>query len=183
MSDNKNQLIILTAIGPKDRPGIIASLTRAVYDAGGNLDDATMTRLHGAFATMIAARVGQAALPSLRDRLSVVAKELDLHIAIEAIDETDRATGDHRCGPDHIISVYGADHPGIVHHVASMLHSHNVNITDLETRLTGDEGEPIYVMMVETSGGNWDDLPHQLAELGKELGVDVSFSEIDEETL
>jgi len=177
-----DQLIILTAIGPKDRPGIVAALTRAVLDCGGNLDDATMTRLHGAFATMIAARVEAERVPKLRERLGAVATNLELNVVVEALAEEDVA-GRHSAGPDHIITVYGADHPGIVHHVALLLEKFGANITDLETRLTGEGTRPIYVMMVETSGGDWDGLPHALGQLGKEMVVDVSFSNIEEETL
>jgi glycine cleavage system regulatory protein len=42
-----NPIIVITAVG-RDQPGIIAALARAVYDLGGNLDDATMTRMRGA---------------------------------------------------------------------------------------------------------------------------------------
>ena len=177
-----NRLIILTAIGPKDRPGIVAALTGAVLECGGNLDDATMTRLHGAFSTMIAARVAEDDLPKLRNLLDSAANRLGLNVSVEAIDE-DGETEARQERPDHIITVYGADHPGIVHHVASLLQEHGVNITDLETRLTRDGERPIYVMMVETSGGDWTALPEALAALGKRLQVDVSFSDIDEETL
>ena len=54
-----SQIVIVTAIGARDKPGIVAALTEAVYEVGGSLDDATMTRLHGAFATMLAAAMGE----------------------------------------------------------------------------------------------------------------------------
>ena len=178
------KLIILTAVGPKDRPGIIAALSLAVLQAGGNLDDATMTRLHGAFATMIAARIDEGAIEPLHHRLDGLSRDLDLHIVLDQLDGTAAEGPANRVsGPDHMITVYGADHPGIVHHVAALLEQHHANITDLETRLTNESGEPLYVMMVETSGGDWGNLPHALAEMGRTLAVDVSFSVIDEETL
>ncbi len=177
------KLIILTAVGPRDRPGIIAALSLAVLQAGGNLDDATMTRLHGAFATMIAARIDEDSIESLHDRLDGLSRDLDLHIVLDQLDGAADGAASFIGGPDHIITVYGADHPGIVHHVAALLEQHQTNITDLETRLTNESGEPIYVMMVETSGGDWSNLPHALAEMGRTLAVDVSFSVIDQETL
>ena len=51
-----SEIVVITAVG-QDRPGIIAALAGAVYDLGGNLDDATMTRLHGAFAAMLSAKL------------------------------------------------------------------------------------------------------------------------------
>ena len=55
-SENTETVVVVTAVG-RDQPGIIAALAKAVFDLGGNLDDATMTRLHGAFSTMVAARL------------------------------------------------------------------------------------------------------------------------------
>lgn len=179
-----NDLIILTAIGARDRPGIIAALTGAVLELGGNLDDATMTRLHGAFATMIAARIDRAQLPAMRGKLDKIGAELELHVALEILD--DGADSGPAAEPaDHIITVYGVDHPGIVHHVAKLLQAQGANITDLKTRLSAGPGAggAIYVMMVETAGGNWDDLPGSLLEFGRAQNVDVSYSVIDEETL
>ena len=46
-----------------------------------------------------------------------------------------------------MITVYGADHPGIVHAVSAALAERGVNITDLETRLAGAADSPLYVMM------------------------------------
>ena len=48
------QVVVITAVG-QDRPGIVAALAKAMFDIGANLDDATMTRLHDAFATMVSA--------------------------------------------------------------------------------------------------------------------------------
>lgn len=171
-------MVILTAIGHRDRPGIVAALTAAILDAEGNLDDATMTRLHGAFATMIAARVPASRLDLLNQRLQAEAPGLGLNITIEQIPEDNIAVE-----PDHMITVYGADHPGIVHSVAEMLAQNNVNILDLNTRLSGAAASPVYVMMVETSGGDWLTLPERLQDLGHLLNVEVSFTEIASDTL
>ncbi len=176
------ELIIITAIGSQDRPGIIASLTGTILDEGGNLDDATMTRLHGAFATMIAAKIDNEKIKSLKNSLSILAAKLDLHISTDLISPKNQESVDI---PDHIITVYGADHPGIVHNVAKLLQSAGANITDLKTRLTGDStpNEALYVMMIETSGGDWTTLPDLLKKFGDEQSVVVSYSILDEETL
>ena len=50
------------------------------------------------------------------------------------------------------MSVYGVDHPGIVHAVSRRLAERGVSITDLETRLVGGaDGEPVYAMMLEVA--------------------------------
>jgi glycine cleavage system transcriptional repressor len=43
---------ILTAFG-KDRPGVVADVSRIIYEIGGNLEDSTMTRLLDEFAIIL----------------------------------------------------------------------------------------------------------------------------------
>jgi predicted amino acid-binding ACT domain protein len=52
-------------------------------------------------------------------------------------------------GQPHIISVYGADRPGIVYMVTKELAGRKVNITDLNTQVVGSKDRPVYVMVLE----------------------------------
>ena len=174
-----SQIVIITAIGAEDKPGIVAALTGAVYETEGNLDDATMTRLHGAFATMLAARFeDDQSVPILRAKLDTVAERLGLHIRVEPIPDARRPDA-----PDHLITVYGADKAGIVHAIAALLSELGVNITDLDTRVAGAPGKAVYVMLLETSGGDWNALPARLAGVAVRLGFEVSHREIESEAL
>ena len=42
-----------------------------------------------------------------------------------------------------MITVHGAEHPGIVHAVASILAERGGNSTDLQTKLTGEGDKPL----------------------------------------
>ncbi len=75
--------------------------------------------------------------------------ELDLEaIAVNRVDDLGVAAA----RPSHVITVYGADHPGIVHAVSAALAERGVNITGLETRLAGADDSPLYVM-IDRGGG------------------------------
>jgi glycine cleavage system transcriptional repressor len=173
--------VIITAIGAKDRPGIIAGLTKAVYEAGGNLDDATMTRLRGAFANMLSATLpDRDALTRVTELLGEIAPALGIRYTVyEMPDENE----DDEEVADHMISVYGADRPGLVHGVSQALSEGGANILALDNRMAGDADHPIYVMLLETSGGDWSALPDKLNAASRELGVDISVREIDSEAL
>jgi glycine cleavage system transcriptional repressor len=174
-----SQMVMITAIGPRDRPGIISALTGAVYASGGNLDDATMTRLHGAFANMLSARLeDEESVSALKDKLTVVGKNLELTITVDLIP-------DHHADevPDHQINVYGADKPGIVFEVTKLLAELGVNITDLDTRLAGSPGKVMYVMLLETAGGDWSIIPQRLSEVALKLGVELNNRKIESEAL
>ncbi len=72
------------------------------------------------------------------------------------------------------VSVYGADHPGIVHGVASLLAERSVNIVDLSTRVIGTPEDPVYTMLLQVTlppGGDPQALEGDLAAKAAELGV------------
>ena len=85
----------------------------------------------------------------------------------------------------HIVTVYGADHPGIVHAVSSALAERGVSITGLETKLAGGEGSPIYVMLMELAAGDGDpeELGKELQAIGEREGLDVSLRELAADAL
>lgn len=171
------QIVVVTAVG-RDQPGIIAALTGAVYDLGGNLDDATMTRLHGAFATMLSVRVpGAKTVEGVRGALAPVAERLGLTVTVQAV-----ADAHADAPPDCLLTVYGADRPGIVYPITRRLGERGVNITDMDTRVAGTEASPVYVMLLEAVAGGVD-LANDLAELRRELGVDITLRALDSEAL
>ncbi|MHB1397159.1 MAG: ACT domain-containing protein [Trichloromonadaceae bacterium] len=80
-----------------------------------------------------------------------------------------------------MISVYGADKPGIVYQVTKELGERHVNITDLNTKLIGTEARPVYVMMIEALlPDNLDagDLATVMNGLKQELQVDITVRNI-----
>ena len=86
--------------------------------------------------------------------------------------------------PTHVLSVYGSDHPGIVHSVTAALAERGVNITDLETRVTGGD-EPLYAMIMEVALGEAEaaGIEEALREVAGREQVEVSLRPIDSDAL
>ncbi len=171
------QIVVITAVG-RDGPGIIAALAKAVFDLGGNLDDASMTRLHGAFAAMVAARLPEeVSEDAVRDALKPLALDMGLTVTVQSVPDAHAETP-----PDTLLTVYGADKPGIVYRVAAALAELGVNITDMDTRLTGTEDVPVYIMLLEAVVGEVD-LAAMTTLLAATLGVEISTQALDTEAL
>lgn len=174
--------LAVTAIG-RDRPGIVAAVTGALLDLGGNVEDSQMSILGGHFAVMLLVEVPDSTQrDQVVERLGEVAQEHEL----EAISVAEVAGGRTRpTPPSHVLSVYGADRPGIVHAVASALAEVGVNITDLETKLTGTEEAPVYVMVLEVALGDAvpENVETALKLAGGEAGVEISLRELDTDPL
>lgn len=173
--------LAVTAIG-SDRPGIVAAIAGALLEVGGNVEDSQMSILGGHFAVMLLVRVPDATdRDAVLGRLGSVAEELEL----EAVSVAEVGAGATHEAPTHVISVYGADRPGIVHSIATALAAQGVNITDLETKLAGSSEAPVYVMVVEASLGGADPVKvgEALSQVGGEAGIEVSIRDLDVETL
>ena len=180
---------IVTALG-KDRPGIVAGVTQALYRLGCNLEDSAMTRLGGEFAIMLLfsgpARVTQDALrsafASLEQRLKLV-----LHLKPLSGGATQALL---KRGAAYLVSVYGADRPGIVFRVADLLARAGINITNVETHrspsTSGRTRPPLYLLLLEVelpTSLSVARLEHQLKALAKKLAVEVSLRPAEADVL
>lgn len=137
---------VLTVIG-MDKPGILASVSRVLFDAGCNVEDSSMTMVRGAFAMLMVIAVPEAASPETI-REAIVAEVPDVNVFIRPATEQQSA-GAVPKGKEFVVSVYGSDRPGIVHCVSRALADLGVNITDLKTKVIGDPERPVYVMVME----------------------------------
>ncbi len=173
----------LTAIG-EDRPGIVSAVTEPLARLGCNLEDSSSCILRGHFAVMLILSapdpLGAAAIASevmrYTDPLGVIVTVRPLRE--EAITAS--------AVPSHLLSVYGADRPGIVHGVTQLLSEHAINITELNTRLVGREAAPVYAMLMELAIPDESlvaGIEADLRGLAARLAVDVSLRPLDTEAL
>lgn len=164
---------MLTVVG-RDRPGIVAGLTEALYRGGANLGEASMARLGGNFTVMVMAETdaGEAGVKAL---VEPFAKGMDLHVHVDAIE----GRLHEHLEPNVRIVVHGADRPGIVAQVTGALAGAGFNILDLETDVGGSGKQPIYVMIIDGHAqGGAGALEAVLAPV-RAAGVEVRITAID----
>lgn len=147
---------------------------------GINVEDSQMSILRGHFAmVLILAAPDGVELPSLRRDLDDVGRLLRLEAVV--VNEVADAVAE-RSEPTHSITVYGADHPGIVHAVSTALAEADVNVTGMTTRLVGEE-EAIYVMVLEVAAPDHIEPEAVLTPVGEEQSVEISTRPLDAATL
>ena len=172
----------MTAIG-RDRPGIVAAISGALLELEGNIEDSQMSILRGHFAVVLLVKLPESlGADDLDRRLERVRDDLALEaIAVKAVDDLDVAAE----RPSHVITVYGADHPGIVSAVSAALAERSVNITGLETRLAGPSESPLYVMIIEAALGesSEEEVRAALREVAEDAVVEVAVRELEAEAL
>jgi glycine cleavage system transcriptional repressor len=167
-----------------DRPGIVASVTGVLFQTGCNLKDCSMTVLSGHFAMMMLVEGPDDLAPeSLEAELGKSEACAELTVAVRPAGEGASIVVE---GEPYIVSVYGSDHPGIMHRMATVLADHSVNITDVNTRVIGGDEEPVYAMLLEvTLPRSLDpvELDGALQAAAAEVGVDASLHPADADVL
>src|SRR5688572_7300924 len=113
-------MIIITAVG-SDRPGMTHAVADVLARAGCNIEDTTMTRLGGEFAMiLVVAPPPDLSVAELAQRLTPLDASHGLFINCKEFEEAalpQTVQDAQRC----ILSVYGADQPGLVAHISGVL--------------------------------------------------------------
>ncbi|MCS7262285.1 MAG: ACT domain-containing protein [Aquificaceae bacterium] len=162
----------------KDRPGIVARVSKVLYEMGLNLEESSMTRLRDEFTIMlIVSSCRDISSEELLANLREVSQELGLFLMCKEVEERECP----RMGALYRLVVFGSDKPGIVYAVSSKLASLGFNISDLRTEKAGG----LYVMVLQAEGREEMEqvLREGLEEIKHSVGVDISLEREEEERL
>lgn len=169
------QHFALTIIG-RDRSGIVSQVTEILFKQGFNIADSSCSILGGQFSMiLIISNPKYSDKDQFTDAFAPL-EESNLSVYIRTL----KPGGEKRPeleGELCMISVYGSDKPGIVYQVAKELGDRQINITDLNTKLIGEESRPVYVMMIEAllpEGVEIETVESWMVELKQKLQVDIS---------
>jgi len=171
--------IALTAIG-RDKPGIVATVTKALFDHSCNIEDSSMTILQDEFSMILITKApADIDIETLQYDLKVAGAKVGLTINIK---EMTTEPSHVAFAPTHILSVTGADKSGIVFRTSELLSQWEVNITDLSTKILRIKDKDVYIMMMEVflpGGLDCASFDERLDTLAKALGVEISLKEIE----
>jgi glycine cleavage system transcriptional repressor len=171
--------LIVTAVGP-DRPGLVADITRHVFEVGASLADSRMVNLRGHFALLALIEGTSEALASLRRKLESDGAGMGLRLEMyEAAVSPSRAPG----GVPYRLKVYSNDQPGIAARVTALLRQHSVNVEELETRIDSAPfaGTPLFVLegvVTLPQGTSARKMRGELEALGEKIGCDIDLDAI-----
>lgn len=172
--------VVLTGVG-RDRVGIVAELAQLLYELGCNLLDSSMTLLRGEFALILMVELNATTtIADLETKLTTIENQLGMKIHVRELSPEELQEPESEQNA-FIVSVYGADKPGIVAHITRALAHRSLNITDVQTKSTGGASK-IFVMILEVTGPaamTATALQQDLKAIASELNVDVSVQSLD----
>jgi len=169
----------LISLFGKDRPGIVAEVSKVLYQLNLNIEDSSMTRLKGEFTIMlIVSSPTERNEEDILSALEEVKDKLGLWVACKRLQDDWQEERERK--EIYRIVVSGADKPGIVYNVSKLLSEKGINISDLRTEKRGG----LYLMFIE--GESDEDLSEELRQdlerLRHQLSIDISV-ERDEEVI
>ena len=170
---------IMTAFG-SDRPGIVADVTRLLFENGCNLEDNSMTLLADEFTLIL---LFSCADSSVEERLLQECRRLERDKGISAFIRPLKARQDAATAGvvPCVLHVEGLDQAGIVFKVSQYLADKNVNIIDLNSKVkeSPESGTALYLMDIDVrvpKSLSFDQLEAGLASVADELHVDINLT-------
>lgn len=166
--------LVVTAIG-QDKRGTVEKITDVVVAHQANIEESKMARLGGEFAVIM--------LLSLSDEnQDKIIKGFET-VQTQGLTITCRTTDFSRLQKfvgyvPYEISVIGADHEGIVNHIARYLASEQINIEEMDTTVSHapNTGTPLFAMSARVQAPpqlSLGQLRKKLADVGEALDVDI----------
>jgi len=162
---------VISVIG-EDRVGIVSKVTQFLFKKGFNIVDIEQSVIHSQFTMVLLIQPLHVRfqLSRLRTGLSRLAKELRMSITLTPLDEFKGLRLAETKKP-YILTILGADRPGVVATFSSALASHHCNIERIKMIARGEFlAMEIWIDLRET---NFSSLRTDLTEVAKKVGMDI----------
>ena len=170
---------IMTAFG-KDRTGIVADVTRLLFDSDCNLEDTSMSMLADEFTLSLLFSCNN---PKIEELLAKDCRRLELDKGISAFvrplkeQQQKLQKGFKTC----TLHIEGLDQAGIVYKTSQFLADHQLNIIQLNSTAMAspESGATIYSMDIHILVPEeiaLDQIEDELSEVADQLHVDILMS-------
>ena len=169
--------IIISVLG-KDRPGIIAAVTKVLFEEDFNIEDVSQTILQNQFSGIFIATGPDSITPAgLCKHLERSTSHLDLHFHVRELGSNVVEWTTCDCEP-FVITTRGPDRKGLVASVTALLAAHNVNVTQLQAAFRGgdDPDKNVMIYMVDIPLDiDQKGLRQALQDKGRELDLQINI--------
>ena len=162
---------VISVIG-EDRVGIVSKVTQFLFEKGFNIIDIEQTVIHSEFTMVLLIQLLHVRfqLSRLRTGLSLLAKELSMNITITPLHEFKGLRLAETKKP-YVLTILGADRPGIVAAFSSTLAKHHCNIERIKMIARGEL--LAMEMWIDLRKANFNLLRTDLTTVAKKVGMDI----------
>jgi len=169
--------VIISVIGP-DRPGIIAAVTKTLFEHDCNIENVSQTLLQDQFSGIFIASMARGTtIARLRGCLQDALKPLDLHVLLKPLNTRPPDPQLKRCEP-FVITTRGPDRKGLVAGITEVIAGHRANVTNLQALFKGglDPNDNIMIYEVDVpASADQQALEADLRKRATELGLEINI--------
>ena len=169
--------VVISVLGT-DQPGIVAAVTRVLYENKCNIEDVSQTILQTEFAGIFIASTPNEFQPSeLQKKLQERLKSFGAGVLLRPLDATANVSASE-AGEPFVVTTNGSDRLGLVAGIAEVMARFGVNITSLKAVFRGGDDPHRNTMIYEV------DVPLEidqqafrksLRKKAADLGLDLSI--------
>ncbi|BBO80330.1 glycine cleavage system protein R [Desulfosarcina ovata] len=171
------QKMIISVLG-KDRPGIIAAVTRILFELDCNIENVSQTILQNEFSGIFIVSVSDALTDAdLHRQLDQGLSPMSLHVYEKRITDTDDTVTSVNSEP-FVVTTKGPDRKGLVAAITGVLAAHQVNVSNLQAVFKGGDDPNANIMIYEVdipADADQQVLRQQLHEKANALDLDISI--------
>ncbi len=173
--------VIISVLGI-DCPGIIATVSRFLYENDSNIENVSQTSLQSEFAGIFIATVpATVPIPEIEQKLADTVEPMGLQVHVKPV-EPRHQKKTAAVAESFVITTRGPDQKGLVARITAIIARYEVNITNCQAVFKGGKDPNDNIMIYEV------DIPPQadqsalfrdLREKGAELSLQVSIQHRD----
>ena len=168
---------ILSVLG-QDRPGIVAAISKILFQQNCNIENISQTSLQSEFAGIfIVAIPAEISLETLKNSLIDELQRLDMHVQIKPLQPQDPGRSFAKF-ESFVITTKGPDRKGLVAGITEVIADHGANITNLQAVFKGgkEPGDNIMIYEVDVPiHVEQKILDQQLRQKAEELSLEISI--------
>ena len=168
---SEEDLYVVTVVG-EDRVGLVASVTRLLFEADLNIVDIEQSVIHSQFTMVLLVQPFKPGFDvrQLRRALKDIGRDLSLNIGVMPLGEFRGLRLAEEKTP-YVFTIVGSDRPGVVAAISRVLAEGSANIEKIKMIARGEF--LAMEMLVDIRGGNFPTLRERLTEVAREIGMDI----------
>ncbi|PID39300.1 MAG: amino acid-binding protein [Proteobacteria bacterium] len=171
------QKMIISVLGD-DRPGIIAAVTRILYEQDCNIENVSQTILQNEFSGIfIIGAPDDLSRSDLHQCLDDGLAPMDLHVFEKRLSGFNENAPSDNCEP-FVVTTKGPDDKGLVASITTILAAYRVNVTNLQAVFKGGDDPNANIMIYEVDVPKDIDhaaLRQELRQKALALSLDISI--------
>ncbi|HET6406129.1 MAG TPA: phosphoserine phosphatase SerB [Candidatus Thermoplasmatota archaeon] len=164
------RIIALTALG-RDRPGLVAEISGAVTELGGNIVHVEQSSIYGLFTMLMLVECED--LPPGLDlyrmayELSMRGRRSGIEVQAEVVEKAALSAPKEV----RVVTIVGSDKPGVMHAITRAIQEAGANIERMQHVARGDF--MAFEIWIDVSKSDFEKLRHDLRRTCESVGVDA----------